>query len=329
MNGMHITHIKDVSRETLLIFQNHFHLLKTHIMHQTANNENQFVVDILTDLRNEKFSFSAWMHFLGSSWKRSRATARVNPVLKDSWLHTTIFIGAFALAILIVNFFVEGPIAPLRLIPGFLFCVAWQQSDLYWHLGLNRQIRTGTLLNVIGAATTLTLLRGLGAFYLLGRFIGRMNTPSWLLLLVFLFGVITDILDGQIARKTQTQTKYGQIADGEADFCLCLAIACILIQENILPFWFGLFIFLRFMIPLLAAIVSYFLFAHPVQFGSTIWGKVAGLALCFYFLLLLAPGQLILLVRFFYRPLSIMTLLLLAIAPLAQIARNIRYSKYR
>jgi phosphatidylglycerophosphate synthase len=297
-------------------------------MLQTANNENQFVVDILTDLRNKKFSLSAWMHFLGSSWKRSRATARANPVLKDSWVHTTIFMSASALAILVVNFFVEGPIATLRLIPGFLFCVAWQQSDLYWHLGLNRQIRTGTLLSVVGAATSLTLLRGLGAFYLLGRFIGRMNTPSWLLLLVFLTGIITDFLDGQIARKTQTQTKYGQIADGEADFCLYLAIAYILIQESILPFWFGLFVLLRFMLPLIAAIASYFLFAHPVQFGSTLWGKVAGLVLCFYFLLLLAPGQLIFLIRFFHRPLSIVTLLLLAIATLAQIARNIRYSKY-
>ncbi len=210
-------------------------------MLQTTDSENQFVVDILIDLRDKKFSLSAWMHFLGSSWKRSCAIAKANPALKHSWVHTTIFIGAFALAIQIVNFIFEGPVATLRLMPGFLFFVSWQQSDLYWHLGLNRQGRTGTLLHAIGAATTLTLLRGLGASYLLGRFIGGINTPSWLLLLVFLSGIITDILDGQIARRTQTQTIYGQIADGEADFCLHLAIAMILIQENILPLWFGLF----------------------------------------------------------------------------------------
>jgi phosphatidylglycerophosphate synthase len=294
-----------------------------------TDRENQFVVDILTDLRNEKFSPLAWLHFLGSSWKRSSATARANPALKRSWVHTTIFSGAFALTILVVNFIFEGPIATLHLMPGFLFFVGWQQSDLYWHLGLNRLSRTGTLLQVIGAATTLTLLRGLGASYLLGRFIGRINTPYWLLLLVFLGGIITDILDGQIAQRTQTQTKLGQIADGEADFCLHLAIALILIQESILPFWFGLFVLLRFMIPLFAAIASYFLFTHPVRFGSTIWGKAAGLALCFYFLLLLAPDQLVFLTRFFHRPLSIVTLLLLVIAPLAQIARNIRDSIYR
>ncbi|HXZ03530.1 MAG TPA: CDP-alcohol phosphatidyltransferase family protein [Ktedonobacteraceae bacterium] len=298
-------------------------------MLKTTDSNNQFVVDILTDLRNEHFSFVAWMHFLGSSWRRSRATARANPALKRSWIQTTIFIGVFGLAILFVNFIFEGPVATLHLIPGFLFCVAWQQSDLYWHLGLNRQSGTGTLLQVIGPATTLTWLRGLGASYLLGRFIGGITTPSWLGLVVFLSGIITDILDGQIARRTQTQTTLGQIADGEADFCLYVAIALILIQNNLLPLWFGLLILLRFMLPLTAATVSYFLFAHPVRFGSTIWGKAAGFALCCYFLTLLVPGQLVFLTSIIHRPLSIVTLLLLAIAPLAQFARYITNSKSR
>jgi phosphatidylglycerophosphate synthase len=298
-------------------------------MLQTTESENQFVVNILTDLRNEKFSPLAWMHFLRSSWEKSRATARANPALKYSWIQTTVLIGAFALAILIVNFIVEGSISTLHLMPGFLFFVGWQQCDLYWHLGLNRQSRTGKLLHIIGAATTITLLRGLGASYLLGRFFGGIYTPLRLLLLVFLCGIITDFLDGQIARRTQTQTKYGQIADGEVDFCLHLAIACNLIHEGILSPWFGLFVLLRFTIPLFAAIASYFLFARPVRFGSTTWGKAAGLALCFYFLLLLAPDQLIFLTTYLNRPLSIVTLLLLAIAPLAQIVRNLRDSKLR
>src|SRR5215831_11514185 len=180
-------------------------------MLRATDTENEFVVDILTDLRNEKFSLMAWMHFLRSSWMRSRATARAYPALKRSWVHTTIFIGALALAILVVNSLFEGPIATLQLMPCFLFCVVWQQSDLYWHLGLNRQSRTGTLLHFIGGANTLTLMRGLAASYLLARFIGRIATPYWLLLLVFLGGLITDMLDGQIARRTQTQTKLGQI----------------------------------------------------------------------------------------------------------------------
>jgi CDP-diacylglycerol--glycerol-3-phosphate 3-phosphatidyltransferase len=187
---------------------------------------------------------------------------------------------------------------------------------------LNRHSRTGTLLPVVGAATTLTWLRGLGASYLLGRFVGGIGTPSWLALLVFLSGIMTDILDGQIARRTQTQSKLGQIADGEADFCLYLAITLILIQNNILPLWFGLVILLRFMIPLLAALASYFLYSHPVRFGSTIWGKWGGLALCLYFLVLLAPGSLAFLTRIVDLPLLIATLFLLIVASIAQVVVN-------
>jgi phosphatidylglycerophosphate synthase len=291
-------------------------------MLQTTDSENQFVVDILTTLRNEKFSPLAWVHFLGSSWRRSCATARANPSLRRSWTHITMFIGAFALAIIVVNFILEGQDKTLRLMPGFFFCVVWLQSDLYWHLGLNRHSRTGTLLPVVGAATSLTWLRGLGASYLLGRFVGGIGTPSWLALLVFLSGIMTDILDGQIARRTQTQSKLGQIADGEADFCLYLAITLILIQNSILPLWFGLVILLRFMIPLLAALASYFLYSHPVRFGSTIWGKWGGLALCLYFLVLLAPGSLAFLTRIVDLPLLIATLFLLIVASIAQVVVN-------
>jgi phosphatidylglycerophosphate synthase len=291
-------------------------------MLQTTDSENQFVVDILTTLRNEKFSPLAWVHFLGSSWRRSCATARANPSLRRSWTHITMFIGVFALAIIVVNFILERQDKTLRLMPGFFFCVVWLQSDLYWHLGLNRHSRTGTLLPVVGAATSLTWLRGLGASYLLGRFVGGIGTPSWLALLVFLSGIMTDILDGQIARRTQTQSKLGQIADGEADFCLYLAITLILIQNNILPLWFGLIILLRFMIPLLAALASYFLFSHPVRFGSTIWGKWGGLALCLYFLVLLAPGSLAFFTRIVDLPLFIATLFLLIVAAIAQVVVN-------
>src|SRR5205807_8740174 len=91
-----------------------FSLPGTLIMPQTTDSENQIVVDILTDLCNEKFSPLAWMHSLGSSWKRSCATARANPVLKRSWTHTTIFIGALAPIVLFVNLIFEGSGTPSR-----------------------------------------------------------------------------------------------------------------------------------------------------------------------------------------------------------------------
>jgi len=297
-------------------------------MQDTTKRENQFVVDLLIALRNEKFSPLAWVRFLGRSWEKSRSTANANPTLKRSWARTTFLIGVLALAALAISFIFEGPDAALHLLPGFLFCVAWQQSDLFWHLGLNRQTGTGKLLPKVGVANTLTWLRGLGASFLLGRLVGGISSLSWLALLVFLGGAVTDILDGQIARRTQTQTKLGHIADGEADFYLYLAITFILIQNSVLPLWLGVVMLLRFLVPLLATLVSYFLFAHPLHFGSTAWGKCAGLAQCLYFIVILAPGPFALLAHVINLPLLIATLLLLTVAPLAQIIENVPKGEY-
>lgn len=289
-------------------------------MKYALENENSFVVDLLTTLRHEKFSPPGWWRFFGRSWEMSRKTANDNPTLKRSWARTTLLISILAAVIILVDFLFEGTGRALHLLPGFLFCVAWQQSDLFWHLGLNRQ--AGQLLPTLGLANILTWLRGLGASYLLGRLVGGLSTPSWLVLLVFLCGIATDILDGWVARSMHTRSKLGQIADGEADFCLYLAVTFILIQSAVLPLWLGLMLLLRFCVPLLAALASYFLFAHPVRFGSTIWGKYAGLAQCVYFLVLLAPPQLAPVRQFAILPLLSTTLLLLIAAPIAQVVQN-------
>lgn len=293
-------------------------------MKHSIESENQFVVDLLTTLRNEKFSPPGWGRFLWRSWQMSCQTADNNPTLKRSWMWVTIWIGMLAIAMLVSNALFEGISPTLRLLPGFLGCVLWQQSDLFWHLGLNRHAKTGILLPTVGFANTCTWLRGLGTAYLLGRLVGGLATPSGLALLVFLCGSVTDILDGQIARRTGTQSKLGQIGDAEADFCLYLAITIILLQNAVLPLWLGVVMLLRFAVPLLAALASYFLFAHLVRFGSTIWGKYAGLAQCLYFLVLLTPPQFIPIAHFINFPLLIVTLFLLLAAPTAQIVQNVK-----
>ena len=81
---------------------------------------------------------------------------------------------------------------------------------------------------------------------------------------------------------------------------------------------------LRFLVPLFAVVGSYFLFAHPIRFGSTVWGKYAGLAQCIYFLALLAPIQLAFITNFIDLPLLIVTLILLITAPVAQLVEYLR-----
>src|ERR1700751_5161221 len=108
-------------------------------MAQVTDQQNAFVVDLLSTLRHKKFSPKAWAHFFQRSWEMSCYTANANPSLKRSWRRVTLFIGILTLTILAASYILEGPATAFRLFCGFVFFVAWQQSDLFWHLGLNRQ----------------------------------------------------------------------------------------------------------------------------------------------------------------------------------------------
>jgi phosphatidylglycerophosphate synthase len=287
-------------------------------------SEQTFVVDLLTTLRRDGFSMRAWWNFFQRSWLMSCESANANPILKRSWQRVTCLVALLTLFILLGNSLFLGIADTARLLPGFVFCIVWQQSDLFWHLGLNRSAQSGKLLPALGGANMLTWLRGLGASYLLGRLIGGLVVPSGLALTIFLCGIVTDILDGQIARCTHTHSKLGQIADAEADFCLYLALTIILLHNGVLPLWVGCVMLLRFVIPLVAALLSYMVFAHPVRFGSTLWGKYAGLVQCLYFLVLLAPASLAPLTHLLSVPLLSVTICLLIAAPIAQFVENVR-----
>lgn len=287
------------------------------------STEQTFVVDLLTTLRCERFSPRAWGRFFQRSWLLSCQTAGANPSLKRSWQRVTSLIALLTLCILIADSLLAGAADALRLFPGFVFCVAWQQSDLFWHLGLNRSIESGKLLPGLGPGNILTWLRGLGASYLLGRLSGGLAISPGLALAVFISGITTDMLDGPIARRTGTRSKLGQIADAEADFCLYLSLTIVLLRNGALPLWIGIVMLLRFLLPVAAALLSYLAFARPVRFGSTRWGKSAGLAQCCYFLLLLAPSPFSSFAHFLSAPLLIVTLCLLVAAPLAQVSKNI------
>lgn len=296
-------------------------------MQQSAPESTPFVVDLLTALRQEGYSPAAWTHFFARSWRMSCATARAHPELTRSWLRVTLLMSVLAMGILTLVCLVEGTAAALHMASGFVFCVAWQQSDQFWHLGLNRHEQTGAILPRIGVASILTGLRGLGAAFLLSRLIGGLATSAPLALLVFLAGIATDILDGPVARHTGMQSRFGQITDGETDFCLYLAITLILLQDGLLPLWLAAVMLLRFLVPLLAALGSYFLYAQPVRFGSTSWGKYAGAVQCLYFLVLLAPPAFASITSTVSFPLLIATLALMIAAPAAQIMANVPRNK--
>ncbi|GLV56658.1 hypothetical protein KDH_34970 [Dictyobacter sp. S3.2.2.5] len=286
--------------------------------------EQTFVVELLTTLRDSRFSPRAWGRFFLHSWLMACQTARGHPSLRRSWLRITCLIGVLSLLILLANTLLLGIADTAYLLPVFAICIVWQQCDLFWHLGLNRSASDGQLLPHVGIANTLTWVRGLGTCYLLARLVGGLTMFPALTLVIFLSGIATDMLDGYLARYLRTQSRLGQIADGETDFCLYLTLTLIFLRDGMLPLWIGAIMLLRFLLPLLAALVSYLALAHPVRFGSTWWGKAAGLTQCLYFLYLLLPASLAIHIHFLAAPLLCIVIFLLIAAPAAQLIANIR-----
>jgi phosphatidylglycerophosphate synthase len=324
-----------------------------------VEQNNQFVVDLLTTLRTEKFRLAAWWHFFKRSWDMSCVTARDNPGLYRSWKRTTIGMAALICCLFCVTIVGEGFSTALRLLPGLALCVGWQQCDLFWHLGLNRityerwrasqgdhmqgdhkgpplhwhgaalKARSSIvgagpydrpgLLQCIGLANTITLLRGLCSAYLLARILTGLFTPDNIVLVVFLSGCMTDLLDGMIARSTGTCSKLGQILDSEIDFTFYLLVSIVLLQNGLLPLWLCVVLWLRFCLPLCAALGSYFVLARPLHISSTIWGKCAGLCQALYILALLTPPGFFFVTPPLRMPLLVALIALFAAALLAQV----------
>ncbi len=75
----------------------------------------------------------------------------------------------------------------------------------------------------------------------------------YLALFSFIFAALTDFLDGQIARRTDTITEFGKIVDPLADRLLVISVLITLMIKEFLPLWMGLLIVSRDVLMLVGA----------------------------------------------------------------------------
>jgi len=182
-----------------------------------------WTIQLLADLRAAGYRPSAWLRFFKEAWHRARATGRDHTALVESW----------RILSLVVIAGTAGPVAltwrrhgsrPARRFAGLVLAgVVLQQADAYVHLGLNRRLRDGVLLPVIGPATWLSYTRGTIAYWLLAAIISGINLPG-LAPTAVVVGALTDALDGPLARCFAQETKLGAYADGQADLILAIAL---------------------------------------------------------------------------------------------------------
>lgn len=97
---------------------------------------------------------------------------------------------------------------------------------------------------------------------------------------IFMFAVISDIVDGYIARTRNQKTLSGAILDPLADKLLLIsAFICLYIKGNVFelirfPAWLVIAVISRDVILLLGAMIIY-LIRNRLDIEPTIWGKAA------------------------------------------------------
>lgn len=284
---------------------------------------SQFVMTLLTDLQRRRYSPAAWGRFLADSWRQARATARAYPRLVRSWVYTSLLMCALAAAGFSIVWLLEGQPATLRLLPALIICLALQQGDVYVHLGLNWRSADGIFCEQLGAATTLTLGRGVMANLLLAHLLSGIISPPGFTLGIFLIGIATDTIDGHIARRTNRQTRLGGYLDSEADLYLYSSTSLCALLAGVLPAWVAAIMVLRFAVPLLAAVLSYFVAIRQVDLTHTVLGRSAGITQAALLITVLAPKAFAPIISLIYPPLLLLTVVLLMLAPVIQISKNI------
>ncbi len=78
--------------------------------------------------------------------------------------------------------------------------------------------------------------------------------------IIFIICVITDILDGYIARKTNNMTTFGEKLDSLADFSLVIILICRVFPIIETPYWLILWISLIGGIRIISMLIVYFKF---------------------------------------------------------------------
>jgi len=282
---------------------------------------DDFVLDLLAELRARHFRPRGWLRFFGRSWQRSQATASAHPRLVASWARVGGGLACAEAAALALEARLGARAGARRALAGTAVCYAAAQLDTYVHLGLHQPRRGEPLYPTLGGATALTLARRGIAGMFVGHLLGGRRLPRGLVLVLLAAASASDVADGALARRKQRVSRLGAYLDGVADFELGAALTLTLAAERLLPRWLAVLLLARWVGPLAFTLARYFGAGSRVALDSTAIGKAAGVAQAVTLGAALMPatsGGMLLRAR---GGLYVATAVLLVAAPLSQLLR--------
>ena len=129
------------------------------------------------------------------------------------------------------------------------FVLAYAEVWALKHLTELRHLESGRPMPALGPANLLTFIRFFlvapSALLILELGPETEGIKRGAVLLMLLIALLTDWLDGLIARRRDQASRFGTFLDPRADFFLQLILSAALAFRGLLPFWFALLVLAR------------------------------------------------------------------------------------
>jgi cardiolipin synthase len=233
-----------------------------------------WVEHLLVDLRAARYRPGAWLTYLRRAIGFGRERALANPAAVRSILFVGLVLFVLSVAGSAALALGVDPALGRRAFGWTVLGLVPLITLTLLHVELLRD-RDGTPLDALGWPSALTLSRvALVPAFLVFMAAGRMRLGF----VVFLFAILTDLLDGWVARRFRQETRFGAILDPLADILCSFWLFVGMSLGGLLP-WPALALATVRAALLLAGGSYLYVTLGPVHIHSTVPGKMTGLLL--------------------------------------------------
>jgi cardiolipin synthase len=243
-----------------------------------SDKVSAFTRELVDELARNHYSLRAWRTLLSRSWLRSLEDMRKSPARTRSFWSWVIVIAAMGASVILLTLWVQEPGQALT---ALLLWFPWYAGAVFFvltHLGMvdnSDGVPYQSLLLPNGLSFIRLALAPLVLWPCLQVPVHPVTGPVFALFLAAL--VLSDLLDGWVARRQGLCTRLGRMLDVLADMVLLTFLAIGLYLAGIIPGLLLLLLVVRYPVLLVAVLVISFA-RGPISMHPTLIGKATTFA---------------------------------------------------
>ena len=237
-----------------------------------------FTQELIGELTSDHYRLSAWRRFMSRSWARSLDDIRESPARTRSFWSWAGVVAAAGSSVVLFAWLFH---APDLAISATVLWLPWYAGSVFFvltHLGMTDDSR-GLPHNSLLLPNGLSFLRLALAPLVLVLFLNLPADPITGTAFALFLGamLVTDALDGWLARRRKICTRLGRMLDPLADLAFLTFLGFALYRVDAIPETLLWLIVVRYPLMLIGVLVLYFA-KGPAQLSPTIIGKVTTFA---------------------------------------------------